>query len=209
MDCLMVLRKKGHYFKPNAGWEGDENRLLANFNTAYRRKPLYNNFPSQKREEIRVLHKGINIKITNRQKKKKNWLVCVGWAVAQTYHRKLSWKSTVGNETQQELSMWLTLSFSHRVPAAASEISLKSPTGLSIATDSEDLVSDSFSLIFQLLFLHLHKSSQNCTWCKSKPQWGTITRQSGWLLSKSLQAINAGDGVEKREPSYTVGGNAN
>ena len=42
-----------------------------------------------------------------------------------------------------------------------------------------------------------------------KPQWGTITRQSGWLLSKSLQAINAGEGVEKREPSYTVGGNAN
>ena len=38
---------------------------------------------------------------------------------------------------------------------------------------------------------------------------GTITRQSGWLLSKSLQAINAGEGVEKREPSYTVGGNAN
>ena len=34
-------------------------------------------------------------------------------------------------------------------------------------------------------------------------------RQSGWLLSKSLQAINAGEVVEKREPSYTVGGNAN
>ena len=29
------------------------------------------------------------------------------------------------------------------------------------------------------------------------------------LLSKSLQTINAGEGVEKREPSYTVGGNAN
>ena len=27
--------------------------------------------------------------------------------------------------------------------------------------------------------------------------------------SKSLQVINAGEGVEKREPSYTVGGNAN
>ena len=26
---------------------------------------------------------------------------------------------------------------------------------------------------------------------------------------KSLQAINAGEGVEKGEPSYTVGGNAN
>ena len=28
-------------------------------------------------------------------------------------------------------------------------------------------------------------------------------------VSKSLQTINAGEGVEKREPSYTVGGNAN
>ena len=26
---------------------------------------------------------------------------------------------------------------------------------------------------------------------------------------QSLQAINAGEGVEKKEPSYTVGGNAN
>ena len=32
---------------------------------------------------------------------------------------------------------------------------------------------------------------------------------SEWLLSKSLQTINAGEGVGKREPSYTVGGNAN
>ena len=45
--------------------------------------------------------------------------------------------------------------------------------------------------------------------CKSKPQWGTISHQSEWLSSKSLQAVNAGEGVEKREPSYTVGGNAN
>ena len=33
--------------------------------------------------------------------------------------------------------------------------------------------------------------------------------QSECLRSKSLQAVNAGEGVEKREPSYTVGGNAN
>ena len=45
--------------------------------------------------------------------------------------------------------------------------------------------------------------------CKSKPQWGTTSHQSEWLRSKNLQAINAGEGVEKREPSYTVGGNAN
>ena len=37
----------------------------------------------------------------------------------------------------------------------------------------------------------------------------SISRQSECLRSKSLQAINAGEGVEKREPSYTVGGNAN
>ena len=36
-----------------------------------------------------------------------------------------------------------------------------------------------------------------------------ITCQLEWLLSKSLQAINAGQGVEKRDPSYTVGRNAN
>ena len=37
----------------------------------------------------------------------------------------------------------------------------------------------------------------------------TMTYRSEWWLSKSLQAINAGEGAEKREPSYTVGGNAN
>ena len=30
-----------------------------------------------------------------------------------------------------------------------------------------------------------------------------------WLLSKSLQTINAGEGAEKRKSSYTVGRNAN
>ena len=45
--------------------------------------------------------------------------------------------------------------------------------------------------------------------CKSKPQWGTISHQSEWLPLKSLQTINAGEGMEKRKPSYTVGGNAN
>ena len=31
---------------------------------------------------------------------------------------------------------------------------------------------------------------------------GIISRRSEWLFSKSLQAINAAEGVEKREPSY-------
>ena len=42
-----------------------------------------------------------------------------------------------------------------------------------------------------------------------KTTMSTISHQSEWLPSKSLQTINAGEGVEKREPSYTVGGNAN
>ena len=42
-----------------------------------------------------------------------------------------------------------------------------------------------------------------------EPLWGTISHQSEWLQSKNLQIINAGEGVEKREPSYTVDGNAN
>ena len=45
--------------------------------------------------------------------------------------------------------------------------------------------------------------------CKSKPQWGIISHWSEWPSSKSLQTINAGESVEEREPSYTVGGNGN
>ena len=44
---------------------------------------------------------------------------------------------------------------------------------------------------------------------KDKGREGEKWTKSEWLQSKSLQIINAGEGVEKREPSYTVGGNAN
>ena len=42
-------------------------------------------------------------------------------------------------------------------------------------------------------------------------QWKKSDRkmQTEWPSSKSLQAINAGEGMEKRVPSYTVGGNVN
>ena len=36
-----------------------------------------------------------------------------------------------------------------------------------------------------------------------------ISYQSEWLLSKTLQTINAREDAEKKEPSYTVGGNEN
>ena len=35
------------------------------------------------------------------------------------------------------------------------------------------------------------------------------SHRSKWPSSKSLQTMKAGEGVEKKEPSYTVGGNVN
>ena len=35
------------------------------------------------------------------------------------------------------------------------------------------------------------------------------SHQSEWPSPKNLQAVNAGEGVKKREPSYTVGRNVN
>ena len=45
--------------------------------------------------------------------------------------------------------------------------------------------------------------------CKSKLQWNIISHQSEWPSSKSLQTVNAGEGVEKRECSCCVGGYVN
>ena len=45
--------------------------------------------------------------------------------------------------------------------------------------------------------------------CRSKLQWDITSHQSEWPSSKSLQTINAGDSVEERERSCTVGGNVN
>ena len=45
--------------------------------------------------------------------------------------------------------------------------------------------------------------------CKLKLQWDITPNQSEWPSSKSLQTINAGEGVEKREHSCTVRGNVN
>ena len=55
--------------------------------------------------------------------------------------------------------------------------------------------------------LHFH-----CGGTGSIPGWGTKNphaTQCGQKKKKSLQIINAGESVEKREPSYTVGGNVN
>ena len=40
-------------------------------------------------------------------------------------------------------------------------------------------------------------------------QSGSISHPPEWPSLKSLQTINAGEGVEKREYSYTIGQNVN
>ena len=45
--------------------------------------------------------------------------------------------------------------------------------------------------------------------CKSKLQCDITSHQSEWQSLKSLQTINAGKGVEKRESSCTVDRNVN
>jgi len=57
--------------------------------------------------------------------------------------------------------------------------------------------------------LNITHNQRNANQNHNKVRVRAISRQSEWLRSKSVQAINAGEGVEKREPSYTVGGNAN
>ena len=44
---------------------------------------------------------------------------------------------------------------------------------------------------------------------KSEPQWDITSHRLAWLSSKHLQIISAGEGVEERERSYTLGGNVN
>ena len=43
----------------------------------------------------------------------------------------------------------------------------------------------------------------------SKLQWGITSHWSEWPSLKSLQTINAGEGVKRRETSYPAGGNIN
>ena len=45
--------------------------------------------------------------------------------------------------------------------------------------------------------------------CQPNLQWDITSHRSEWPSSKNLPTINAGEDVEKREPSCTAGGNVN
>ena len=42
-----------------------------------------------------------------------------------------------------------------------------------------------------------------------KTQWDITSQLSEWLSSKTVQIINVGEDVKKREPLYTLGYNGN
>ena len=78
----------------------------------------------------------------------------------------------------------------------------------------EKCLSSSLAHFLIRLFTFLVLSCMSCLYILeinslSVVSFATISHWSEWLPSKSLQIINAGEVVEKREPSYDVGGNAN
>ena len=68
-----------------------------------------------------------------------------------------------------------------------------------------------FSKDIQMATKHMKRCSNHSLLekCKSNLQGDITSHWSEWPSSKSLQTINAGEGVEKRERSCTVGGNVN
>ena len=56
---------------------------------------------------------------------------------------------------------------------------------------------------------HMKRCSTSLIIRETKLQWGITSHQLKWPLSQNLQTMTAGEGMEKKESSYTVSGNIN
>ena len=76
------------------------------------------------------------------------------------------------------------------------------------------LVYKSFRRQVRRSYSHISKNFPQFVMIHTVKSFGVVNKAEEDVFlerpsSKSLQAINAGEGVEKRDHSYTVGGNAN
>ena len=117
------------------------------------------------------------------------------------------WTGITVTKSQTGLSDWTEL-----LIVIVREIKLASMTcnqtihKSTILLDFRDLKT---TIFIQTVNRHLKRCSTSLIsdTYKSILQWGATSHWSEQPSSKSLQVTNAGEGVEKREPSYPIGGN--
>ena len=73
----------------------------------------------------------------------------------------------------------------------------------SLKTDSSEILNHA---LYYFTALQRHSSNQ---FVRTSSAGNTVPHLSGWLSPKSLQITNVSEDIEKKKPSYSVGGDVN